>query len=248
MQPDEDLRTSFDRDGFVHVSQFMSPPEMDEIEENLARFIREVVPKLSKADAMYEDYSKPETLKQISGLAVDPFFAQLQANPKIVGLTETLLQDKTIPKVSQFFSKPPGYGKPTPPHQDGYYFCLVPNEAVNVWIAMDDVDEDNGALHYVKGSHKKGVLPHSPSHVLGFSQGLMAGGANLGEEVTCRAKRGDTLIHHSLMVHSAGANNSQRRRRALGLVYYAQRAKVDEQALRRYKEMLQRDRQKKGLA
>jgi phytanoyl-CoA hydroxylase len=248
MQDHQALQTSFERDGFVHVQQFLSPAEMDQLEANLARFIRDLVPTLPKAEAMFEDYSKPESLKQISVLAVDPFFAQMLASPKIVSLAESLLQDKVVPQNIEYFGKPPRSGRPTPPHQDGYYFCLAPNEALTVWIALDDVDEENGALHYVKRSHMLGVLPHGPSHILGFSQGLVGGGSNeSGEEVTCRAKRGDCLIHHSLMIHSAGANTSPRQRRAIGVVYYAQRAKVDEQAHRRYQEMLLSNRQEKGV-
>ena len=107
MQHDEVTRTSFERDGFVHIPQFMSPQEMDQLETNLARFIRDVVPTLSKAEAMYEDYSKPETLKQISVLAVDPFFAQMLTSPKVVGLAENLLQDTVVPQNIELFGKPP---------------------------------------------------------------------------------------------------------------------------------------------
>lgn len=50
--------------------------------------------------------------------------------------------------------KPPRIGKGTPPHQDGYYFMLEPNEAVTMWMALEDVNEENGCVRYVKESHK----------------------------------------------------------------------------------------------
>ena len=148
------MKEVFDRDGFILIEGLLNQQDVNEIEKNVERFIGAVVPKLSKAHAMYEDYAKPETLKQTGDMNQrDPYFADLLSNPKIVGLAQALLQDEVIPKNVQFFSKPPGVGKATPPHQDGYYFCLEPNEALTVWIALDDIDEENGALHYVKGSH-----------------------------------------------------------------------------------------------
>jgi phytanoyl-CoA hydroxylase len=250
MQARETLREAFDRDGFVHVEAFMSQQEMDEIEAHLARFIRDVVPSLPKPEAMHEDYDDPASLKQIPQLnAHDAFFAELLAHPKVVSLARDLLQDDVVPQNVEYFSKPPGRGKPTPPHQDGYYFCLVPNEALTVWIAFDDIDEENGALYYVAGSRQKGVLPHGASHVLGFSQGLTAGATSeFGREVLCRVKRGDCLVHHSLTIHAAGGNPSARKRRALGLIYYAQRAKVDPELRRRYQESLASQRKDLGVA
>lgn len=242
------LKQAFDRDGYVHIRGFLTLPEVEELEANLNRFIRDVVPNLPKSRAMMEDYNNPATLKQIDCLSDDPYFAQLILHPKITKLAETLLQDELKPQQVEAFIKPPRIGKPTPPHQDGYYFCLTPNEALTVWISLDDIDE-NGALHYVKGSHKKGVLPHGASHVLGFSQGILDRyWENTGEEVACPVKRGDCLVHHSLTIHYAPGNPTHRPRRAIGLVYFAKRARVDEEAQRRYRESLARQREKLGVA
>src|SRR5690348_13616274 len=192
------LRNDFRRDGFIRVEHLLDPRKVGEVEANLARFIREVVPTLPKNEAMFQDYEKPETLKQITRLEIDPFFAGILATSQVRELAETLLEENVIPQSIQFFTKPPFIGTATPPHQDGYYFCLIPNEALTAWIALDDTNEENGVLHYWKGSHKKGVLPHGASQVLGFSQGLnVASLKDLGTETICSAKRGDCLIHHS---------------------------------------------------
>jgi phytanoyl-CoA hydroxylase len=231
------LTKTFSRNGYVHMKGFFSSPEVEEFEANLARFIRDVAPTLLKSEAMYQDYSNPETLKMITCLERDPFFLALFTGQTMKGLAEALLEDKAIPIAMHLFNKPAHIGAATPPHQDGYYYCLVPNEALTVWIPLDDVSAENGALHYWKGSHKKGLLPHGASNVLGFSQGAKDGiGGGVGSETVLEVKRGDCLIHHSLMLHSAGPNTSERMRRALGLTYYAERAKVDEHAIQRYKE------------
>ena len=242
----EVLQEDFDRDGFVHIKGFMTSDEIDEMEERVNCFIRDVVPSLPKSIAMYVDFANPTSLKQIECLdKYDQYFSSLTTSSKITGLAKALLHDDIVPKGVHYFSKPPGLSKATPPHQDGYYFCLTPNEAATVWLPLDDMDERNGAITYVAGSHKKGVLSHEASYVLGFSQGVASDHpSEFGREVVCRVKRGDCLVHHSLMIHSAEANaSSDRQRRAVSSVYYAKRAQVDPELQRLYKESVERQRE-----
>ena len=44
-----------------------------------------------------------------------------------------------------------------PWHQDAQYWPLEPANAVTVWLAVYDSDEENGAMKVVSGSHKKGA-------------------------------------------------------------------------------------------
>lgn len=229
---DDTLR--FQEDGFIHVVGFMGNEEMNELELRLAHYIHEIVPHLPRDRAMYEDCSNPESLKYIGNLEVeDLFFRDFLSNSRIVRIAESLLGDEVVARHSQYFCKPPRSGKPTPSHQDGFYFSLKPNEAVTFWLALDDIDEDNGVLYYFKGSQKCGLLPHEVSEVLGFSQRLSAP-TEIGEPTPCKVQRGDALFHHSLTVHGAGANSGVRQRRALSCVYYARRAKVDKNSFLRY--------------
>ena len=50
---------------------------------------------------------------------------------------------------------------------------LKKHNAVTCWLALEKVDEENGCIHYVKGSHKFEYRPHGRSNVLGFSQVLL---------------------------------------------------------------------------
>ena len=75
---------------------------------------------------------------------------------------------RSRPQNQQWFNKPPAQSSPTPAHQDGFYFCLVPNEAVNMWLALDEINQDNGCIRYVAGSHHRGLRPHGQSGVLGL--------------------------------------------------------------------------------
>ena len=248
MAIDHALQMAFERDGFVHLPAFMNAAEMTRIEAEVARIIEDVVPTMAKSEAMYEDYDRPESLKQVNVPAAEtPQLVALGESATMLELAGTLLADRALPQSLELFIKPPALGTPTPPHQDGFYFCLKPNIALTAWLALDDMDDENGTLHYIAGSHKNGILSHSASCVLGFSQGLGADGlTESGREVACPLRRGDLLVHHCSTIHRAGGNTSARLRRALAMVYYGESAERDEKAFARYMESARAQQQDLG--
>ena len=81
------------------------------------------------------------------------------------------------------------------------------------------------------GSHKRGLREHVASEVYGFSLGL----ADYDEqdEASCvpvPAEPGDLICHHSLTIHRADGNSTDRPRRACGVVHYGASCKRDEAA------------------
>ena len=248
MQDHNALKKSYQRDGFLHIPAFMPPQEMEEVEAHVNHIIQEVVPTMPKQDAMYEDYNRPESLKQVN-VPLDntpPYLIELQQSAKVQSLATSLLGDEAVPQSIELFIKPPKLGTPTPPHQDGFYFCRQPNLALTLWLALDDMDDENGTLHYIAGSHTHGILSHSASQVLGFSQGVQADDLTIfGREVSCHLRRGDLLIHDSATIHRASGNPSNRLRRALALVYYGKSTQRDPEKFRRYQESV--DNQQKSM-
>ena len=234
------LKEDFDRDGFVLVEGYLSAGEAGEINDNIQRFIDEVLPKSPDTTAFYEDMDDPASIKRLQNMAdLDPYFGELFQSDRFTELSGFLLADEVVPKSPQWFNKPARVGTVTPPHQDGFYFMLEPNEAITLWLALDYIDEENGCMRYVRGSHRRGMRPHRSSNVLGFSQGVSDyTDEDRDREVAMCAKPGDLFAHHSMVIHRADANQSDRRRAALGLVYFAGRAKKDEEKAERYRKEL----------
>ena len=241
--PEEvDLQQEFRRDGYVLLPGFLGPEKVAEIHENLARFIRDIVPSLPAKQVYYEDISDPETLKQLQQLHThDPYFQRL-FDEEFQQLATVLLEGPVTGKNMQYFNKPPRIGQPTPPHQDGYYFMIDPSEAVTMWLALDEVDEENGCVHYVRGSnHHPEFRPHGRTGTLGFSQGITDFGTDEDRrlDVGFPAQPGDLLAHHCNTIHYANGNRSAHRtRKALGFIYYSQASKVDTAAHQAYQERL----------
>ena len=242
----------FATDGFVRIEHFCSPEQVAEVLAELDRYITEVVPRIPDTDAFYEDRSRPETLKQLIRLADhDDYFHDLLHRGALPQMAALILGEDVRPINQQIFIKPPGgLSKATPPHQDGFYFHLEPCSAMTLWLALDDVDEENGCLSFVRGSHLRGVREHQRTRTLGFSQGVPDFGSEQRpgrRDGLPRIAAGDLIAHHALTIHSAGANRAaDRQRRAVGMIYYGVSARESTEEHEAYQRTLADDLRKAG--
>ncbi|WP_439581147.1 phytanoyl-CoA dioxygenase family protein [Dyadobacter bucti] len=246
----EFVKKRFEEDGYVFLPGFLSEEEIAVLNTKLDSFIENVVPGMPATDVFYEDKNDRSTLKQIMHVSkYEPSFAPLLHDSKFSKIAEELLEDKVVPRILEYFNKPPKIGKPTPPHQDGYYFMLKPAKAVTMWMALENVDEANGCVRYVKGSHLKGMRPHGRTQTLGFSQGITDFGIpeDMENEIAFPARPGDLLIHDSLTIHRADGNQTtDRTRKALGFIYFGESAREDVEAKAAYQAQLQKEMQARG--
>lgn len=244
----QSLKDSFHRDGYIFIPGFLTTEEVDDINKKIKEFIENKVPEMSPGHVMYEDKANAATLKQMQDMNLyDDYFRELLSDSKFKDIAETLLGEKVIGKTFEYFNKPPKIGKPTPPHQDGYYFMIKPANAVTMWMALEDVDQENGCIRYVKGSHLRGLRPHSRTQTLGFSQGITDYGGEQDIETSFPAKPGDILIHHALTIHRADGNKSLvRTRKAIGLIYFGESAREDVEAKTAYQKILAAENASKG--
>lgn len=240
------LKSEFDRDGFIAIKPLFDADRIAEINREFDRYVEDCVPQMKDTEVFYEEKGAKGTLKQMQNMQhYDAYFRALLETDIMRQLAETMLGEPARAVNLEYFNKPAGIGKRTPPHQDGYYFHFNPPAAVTGWLALERVDEENGCIHYVRGSHKiDGYRPHGRSEILGFSQGITDFGTE-GDKADTVAFPGDAgtlLMHHSKTIHWAGPNvSTNRARRALGFVYFGESAKVDEDARAAYQAKLQAD-------
>jgi len=246
---DHALKASYDRDGFVVVRRFLDEPQLAMLQANLDRYVREIVPTLPATAAFYQDRSRAETLKQLQHMVDDPFFRDYTRQPKWIGLAQTLVGEPVECDSPEWFNKPPGTAHSTPPHQDNFYFCLRPSNVVTIWLALDPVDDENGCLHYVVGSHRDGIRPHGASQVLGFSQAIRDySDQDEARSVTVHLDPGDIVAHHGETIHRADANRSAtRHRRAFAMVFKGESCQRDAKAYDRYERALQSQHEALGI-
>lgn len=127
---------------------------------------------------------------------------------ELIGVTPLLMTD-------QIFMKPPHLGSAKPYHQDNYYFkCHPADHVITAWIAMDDVDESNGCLRYIEGSHKGPVLPHEmPDPDQSYNLVPPPELIDLSKEALAIVNKGGVVFHHSKTLHTSHRNESEHWRR-----------------------------------
>lgn len=104
-------------------------------------------------------------------------------------------------------------------HQDSPYWPVLQpkTEQITAWIALDDVDEENGCMWMVPGSHQWGEQIDF-LHTLESFESMPGEFQDRRIEVRpCPVRKGQIHFHHSLTWHGSNANHSGRPRRAVAI-------------------------------
>jgi phytanoyl-CoA hydroxylase len=135
-----------------------------------------------------------------------------------VGAMSQLIGPDPILWFTQFVTKFPdaATGKSEFPwHQDnGYSKGISPATNITVWVALDDVDERNGCVYVMPGSHHQGLLPHATQ---GESWHLRV--AVEGNGVPAVLKAGEAVAFTGLTLHRSLLNHTDRPRRGFFMEY-----------------------------
>ncbi len=146
--------------------------------------------------------------------------------------------DDPKPVFDMLIYKEPGQHATTPWHQDFSYSEMpfapagsaIPNdEVVQFWLALDDVDVENGCMHFIPGAHRQPLLEH---HVAGgdpdYTQRLLAirdpkHALALDKAVACPLKAGGATVHNYGTPHFTPGNLSSDRPRRAYIFNFASR-------------------------
>ena len=99
-------------------------------------------------------------------------------------------------------------------HQDAKYIGLEPNNWVTVWLAVTDTNENNGCMRMLPGSHKENLKFHEEKFDKNnlLTRGQTIKDVSLDKTDPIILKAGEISLHHPLIVHGSGLNNSDDRR------------------------------------
>lgn len=108
-------------------------------------------------------------------------------------------------------------------HQDEEYWNLEPKgKAVVAWLALGEVNAGNGCMRYIPGSHREGSFLHEltyhPDNYLRRGQRLI-NDPDLDEAVDIELHPGEMSLHHGLVVHGSGANESDQPRLGITMTF-----------------------------
>ena len=146
------------------------------------------------------------------------YLYEIAMNPKILELVSGILGENFYCWASNFFIKDAHSPSTVGWHQDSYYWPMAPHNSVTVWLAFDDVDEVNGGMKLLPGSHRGGVIKHRRSTETSSVLTLeLEDGTDFKAEsaIQFRLKVGECSLHDDRAIHGSPANPSDRRRAGL---------------------------------
>ena len=83
----------------------------------------------------------------------------LVCHPRMLDYVEDIVGPNIICIMTHYFSKNATDSKTVYWHQDAQFWPITPSKVVTAWIAIDDVDEANGAMQLWPGTHQRGIIP-----------------------------------------------------------------------------------------
>jgi ectoine hydroxylase-related dioxygenase (phytanoyl-CoA dioxygenase family) len=154
----------------------------------------------------------------------------------IVGIVAGLAGPDVMLMQTMLFLKPPGE-RGNGWHQDSWYLQTCPDSLCGAWVALDDCDEENGALVVAVGSqvepiHSHARQPHPDRALLGMremdhlhdpddARNELAPIAARYPRTVVAARAGDVVFLHGHVLHSSLPNLSRVRRRRAFVAHYA---------------------------
>ena len=141
---------------------------------------------------------------------------------RIIDVVSDLLGETVILRHSHLFAKLPGDPKRVSWHQDASYWPLTPSRVVSAWLAIDDVDIDNSAMHVIPRSHHHAQLTFRDSTAAENNVLFQTvdNAADYGDApVALEMRAGQISLHSDWILHGSEPNSSNRRRCGLAMRY-----------------------------
>jgi ectoine hydroxylase-related dioxygenase (phytanoyl-CoA dioxygenase family) len=153
----------------------------------------------------------------------------LALDSHLPSLAARLMASRTVAFYDdQMFVKTPGTRQRTAFHQDYPFFNLEGFMGCVFWMPVDAVDERNGALSYVRGSHlweadyaSSMFVSHTPMPgSTGERVPDVEADPDAFDLVRFETEPGDVIVHHFRTLHGAGGNRTaDRTRRVMSMRY-----------------------------
>ena len=227
-------RKFYEENGFLVIPGLIEDRLIDDCKD---RFIDIIEGKVERGGiTMMRDVSlknkagvSPERMvNKIQDFVWDDTLSKYVMHPDILRYVEAFTGPNVQAMHTMLINKPPDSGKKTsrhPMHQDLHYFPFRPsNDIVCSWTAMEHVDEDNGCLVVLAGSHDHpdGLRQHEYPEWEGGVNKMYHGvrnHENAGKRINLVMEKGDTVFFHPLLIHGSGANVTNKFRKAISCHY-----------------------------
>lgn len=228
-QPSKEQIAYYQANGFVLFDDFLTPDELEHWRKAVMQAVaerggRKIPGKeilIGQDDGINED-------GDYFGKVFDQLLNLWQTNDEAA----KLMLDERIGKMAAQLSGAEGiriwhdqalfkrpWANPTAWHLDTPFWSFSDPRAISIWVALDDATLQNGCLYFIPGSHKgtkfdKITIGRNMDSIFDVYPQFAKSPA-----VAVPMKAGSCSFHNGLTIHGAGANMTNRWRRAMTCAY-----------------------------
>jgi len=200
---------NYNRDGYHIAGKLLTAAECEALKAEALRVLKEK--------------AKPGATVYVGLAAASPLFHSLASDKRLVAILEQIMPGGVMFMSDKLVLKSAAQRYATPWHVDSFYWQNT-RPKISVWIALDRVLAENGALKVVRGSHKKEWRAKNAdvSKTNGeFSAVIDSAQWKPEDEVICEVEKGSAIIFSDRLVHGSCENTAGVERFALISTYHA---------------------------
>ncbi len=215
---------SYQQNGFVIIDDFLNQEELEHwrksVDEAAANRKGKALPDRAEVQEGADRTFVNKVFDQLINLWQDnESMKEIMMDARIGEMVAKLAQiDEVRIWHDQALIKQP-WGNPSTLHTDTPYWSFHNQQALSIWVALDDATLQNGCLYFLPGTHKQ--TNYNPA---GFTADMdevfnLYPEFRKIEPVAATMKAGSCSFHCGLTVHGANANMTPYARRAMTCAY-----------------------------
>ena len=200
-----ELQRKFEVDGFIKI-QLLSSEEVQKL-ANAYKSVKEEHEKINIPYITTSHSNNAELITRVDGILQEimaPAINKYMDNYKLL--------------FGNYLVKMPLKNSDTEPHQDITFVDESRFTSVNVWVALQDINKENGCMYFLKGSHNL-ISTLRPTHNYPWAYEFVKNEIKNNSE-SFTAKAGEAFIFNHAVVHGSFANKTSEPRLAAVIAAY----------------------------
>jgi hypothetical protein len=177
--------------------------------------------------------------RMISTHQQEPWLWELATQSALLDMVERQIGPNIVLWASHLVCKPPHSGSPVPWHQDTPYWNIGGPLPGSIWLAIDDIDSENGGMCLLPEWHNRGVLPRRSTGKDVFSEEIAPEALPPNVEhlkLQYEFPAGWLATHDTMLPHTSEPNKSDRWRRVIVLRYMTPTGEMGEKIYNDYRD------------
>lgn len=206
----KDQQDNYWRDGFVLIEDAVPADVLKNLQNVTRNFIDQSRAVTNNNDIYDLDNGHSKQTPRLNRIktphAIHHAYRDYLCSDALLSLIQPLLGANIRMNNSKLNTKAAQGGAPVEWHQDWAFYPHTNDNLLAVGVMLSDIDENDGPLQMIPGSHKEPVLSH-------FNNGVFCGAINpddksarLNDAVSITGKAGSLSLHHVRTTHGSAPN------------------------------------------